>query len=105
MSEKCALCRRQLYDVGNWDEAIEPYRRGPFGSLYAEQLAEFDKHWAWRSKWVPELCRQCDTEHDHRRSPSLWYRLKRRLEPSNRQGPKYPPKPKPPPPYKMEPRR
>lgn len=72
---RCAACGRWLYD-GYEDVPIAYYETGTFGAL-PEDYQRMHHDWSWRSKWRPGICRECDKDHDHRESPSLWYRLRR----------------------------
>lgn len=76
----CRLCRRKMYTTElDFAAVMTEYVEGPFGSLYPEGKAELRKDWAWRSAWTPDICRECDNEHDHRKSPSLWGKFNRWL--------------------------
>lgn len=57
----CARCKRSLHSTGHaeWLEG-----------LFAPES------WAERSRWQPDLCQSCDTEHDHTQTPGRWHRLK-----------------------------
>ena len=81
----CAGCNRPMYR--NSDDldriaVIYPFRDRE--GRDASQLGAVDwdglnRDYGWQSAWAPSLCRACDTEHDHRRTPSIWQRLMRRL--------------------------
>jgi hypothetical protein len=77
MTDRCASCNRRLYTVDTWP--VADYAVGPFQSFGVRESAAMHRDWGWQSEWVPSLCRNCDTQHDHRAVPNVWQRAKRRL--------------------------
>lgn len=79
MARQCVRCLRSMYTSDTYSYAVEPYERdvGYARTLLADDLRRFSESWAWQSEWEPNMCRECDREHDHRQSPGLWFRFKR----------------------------
>lgn len=80
MSPMCAGCLRHMYDCKRITPLFEDFERYPLGGLTPRGRRAFRETWAWQSEWRPAFCRECDTQHDHRKSPGLLYRLRRRLK-------------------------
>ena len=78
----CAGCGRPMYRNNKDVDTITPLypfrlRDGTDASqLGAVDWVGLNDDYGWRSAWAPELCRRCDTAHDHRKSPKTpnWLR-------------------------------